>query len=130
MEERLSRIESKVDALDGKVDALDRKVDALDRKIDETAARLEGKIDLTAARLDRKIDLTAARLDSKIDVQIESVRDDIRQVAEGLITLGQRMDRRFDELIERMAADRRMFMGILGNHQGRIASLEQRADGR
>ena len=37
MEERLARVETKVDAVDKKVDAVDKRVDEVDKKVDALA---------------------------------------------------------------------------------------------
>ena len=97
--------------------SLDRKIDqntaCLDRKIDQSTARLDRKIDQSMARLDRKIDESTTRLDGRIDklnrkfddlsrkfdntqMLVEEVRDDVRKVAEYLVVMDQKWDRRFD----------------------------------
>jgi peptidoglycan hydrolase CwlO-like protein len=129
MNESLGRIEAQVIALDRK---LDSQIDRVDRRIDLVIVRLEiveQKVDVLDQKvdaLDRKIDTTADRLDRKIDVSVEALQGDIRTVAEGLVALGERMDRRFDEMARDNVAFRASLFGILGNHEERISTLERR----
>ena len=78
------------------------------------------------ATMNEQLARIEAKVDRKVDVPIKTVRDDIRHLAEGLTAMGERMDRRFDEGLRQAAADRRMFLGILGNHEERISTLERR----
>ena len=80
------KIDQNTTRLDRRIDDLDRKVDGLDRKFDE---------------LDRKVDKTL--------VLVEDVRDDVRKMAEYLVVMDHKWDRRFDD------------------HETRIVNLEKHA---
>ena len=88
---------------------------SLDRKIDESTARLDRKIDQSTARLDGRIDGLDRKfdeLDRKVDktrVLVEDLRGDVRNIAEYLVVMDQKWDRRFD------------------NHETRIVNLEKHA---
>ena len=75
--------------------SLDRKINQntarLDRRVDESTAHLDGRID----NLDRKFDVLSRKFD-RTQMLAEEVRDDVRKVAEYLVVMDQKWDRRFD----------------------------------
>ena len=124
MDDGLARIERKVDALDAK---LETQIDRVDRRVDGVIARLDVvgvRLDQLTTRVD-VLDRKVEALDRKIDVQFKAVRDEVRNLAEGLVALGERMDRRFDEMIRDSQDFRQALYGILGNHEERITALER-----
>jgi hypothetical protein len=61
-----------------------------------------------------------------VDVLYEDTRDDIRLLGEGLVTLGERMERGFADLRELIAGSTRFWETAFANHEGRIRRLEDR----
>ena len=68
-------------------------------------------------------------LEHRMEVRFDDVKSRFNQMAENIEVLGERMDRRFDEAHKARLEDRKMFVDILGNHEGRIRRLED-APGR
>ena len=73
---------------------------ALGARIDDLEQQLTARIEDTEQRLTARIDETTHQLRAEIadarrhsDVLFESLRDDIRMVAEGLAVVGAKMDR-------------------------------------
>ena len=73
---------------------------SLRARVDDTEQRLTARIDDTEQRLTARIDDMAEQLRGEIvdarrhsDVLFESLRDDIRLVAEGLAVIGAKVDR-------------------------------------
>lgn len=118
---RFETVENGIGVLDRKVEALDQRVVLLARKVDVLDRKFETRFDSVDRRFDtrdQKIDSQVQRLDSKIDVQVESL-------AEGILWLGERMDRRFDQMEAAATKDRQVFLDVPGRPEDRITSLER-----
>jgi hypothetical protein len=81
LSDRIDIISRQVDGLSGKVDSLSGKVDSLDGRLDATASSLRDEM--------RQIGQESKR---HSEVLFESLRDDIRIVAEGLVSLGAKVE--------------------------------------
>ena len=102
MEERLARVETKVDAVDKKVDAVDKRVDEVDKKVDALA--------------------NATR------IQFEQVREDIKKLGEGYEQGLKNISNQIKELDQSWAAKWWPHELALKDHAKRITVLEQNRD--
>jgi tetrahydromethanopterin S-methyltransferase subunit G len=105
-EERLERIEQKLDVLTDGVATLAVHAERVDRKLDHLDQRVD--------HLDQKVDLNGARLDQKID------------------RLGEKMDAGFSRMEKRLHSIEATQSAInielsdkIENHEGRIVKLEK-----
>jgi septal ring factor EnvC (AmiA/AmiB activator) len=94
---------------DGKMPGADGWNDA-----EMTVGQLKTHVDQRFKQVDRRFD--------ELRVLSESVRDDVRKVAEGLAANTNAVDR----FLRDIAADRARFEGRLDNHEARITILESR----
>jgi len=78
----------------------------LGTRIDASAAQLDARIDASAARLDARIDASAAETRRHTGVLAEGLKSDIALVAEGVITLTERLSAEMREGFE--IIDRRL----------------------
>ena len=78
------------DRIDTRLDGIDTRLDRMDARLDRMDARLDG-IDTRLDRMDARLDGMGSRLDGLEDdvrqtrILVEGQRDDIRQLAEGII---------------------------------------------
>ena len=111
---RFARMDARFDAIEARLDRLEARQDRLEARQD----RLEARQDPLEARLTRS------------EVLWESMRDDLRRVAEAVIALSERLDRRFDGIqvqFDRFAVD---FGTVQLDHGARIEALERQRRGR
>ncbi len=89
---RVQALDGRVQTLDGRVQALDARVQTLDASLHEVDARLSAEIGRveTTLRLEIREEGIATR--RHFDVVTESLRDDIRIIAEGLIALDAKVE--------------------------------------
>jgi len=114
MQERLERVEMKVDHLETKVNGLEIKVDRLETKVDGLGTKVD--------RLDDKMDAQGRRF----DVQMEDLRSTIVTFAENI---GGRMDGIAHQLSDSQASWETKFSDhalTLRDHGRRITMLERR----
>jgi chromosome segregation ATPase len=102
LSDRIDTLSRQVDGLGGQVDGLGGRVDSLGGQVDSLGGRVDslgGKVD----SLDGRLDATASSLRDEMrqigqeskrhsEVLFESLRDDIRIVAEGLVSLGAKVE--------------------------------------
>jgi len=112
-EERLERIEQKLDVLTDGVATLAVHAERVDRKLDHLDQRVD-HLDQKVDHLDQKVDLNGARLDQKID------------------RLGEKMDAGFSRIEKRLHSIEATQSAInielsdkIENHEGRIVKLEK-----
>src|SRR5258708_34933257 len=96
MQERLERVETKVDRVDTKVGGLETRFDRLETRVDHLETRF-GDLDTKVDGLATSLVAVESRLSAKIDVQMENMRDVIKKFAEGL---GGRLDAIAQQLTE------------------------------
>ena len=82
------------DALEARFDRLDARFDGLEGRIEQLDARVEG-LDARVERLDQRQEQRFEETRRHFDVIAESLRDDIRMIAEGLVALSTRVDQAF-----------------------------------
>ncbi len=115
MDTRFDRLEARQDALEASMSRLEARQEALETRMDGLDAR-QGSVE---ARLSRS------------EVLWESMRHEIRLLAEGMVALSERLDRRFDGIqvqFDRFAVD---FGTVQLDHGARLQALEgwRRAQG-
>jgi chromosome segregation ATPase len=120
-DKRFEVLETKLDAIDNKLDAHDKRLDAIDNKLDAQSKQLDAQskqldahgkqLDAQSKQLDahgKQLDAHGKQLDAhgteqhRLGVLVEKLQDDVRGVAEGLIGLGDRMDRGFRDVLVRL----------------------------
>jgi len=101
----------------------------LDVKIDQTRVQLEGKIDQTRVQLEGKIDQTRVQLEGKIEkteLQVESLRGDIRQLAEGIANVDEKVDRHIEETARQFDDVKALMRLYYVPLEQRVTALESR----
>jgi hypothetical protein len=68
-----------------------------------------------------------ATLRREMHVLIEGVHDHIRLVVESAASQSEGIIRKLDEMNAVNREDQKIFKSVLANHEGRIATLEERA---
>ena len=114
MPERLERLETKVDHLELRFDRLEARFDVLETRFDVLETRFD--------RLETRFDMLATRM----DVQTESVRTDIRTLADFIGGVIERLDRQHAESQAQTGAKFDIRDLVLQDHTCRITSLEKR----
>ncbi len=82
------------DALDARFDGLEGRIEQLDARVKGLDARVEG-LDARVDRLDQRQEQRFEETRRHFDVIAESLRDDIRMIAEGLVALSTKVDQAF-----------------------------------
>jgi len=138
MAEQLNRIEGRIDSLEQRVSVVQADVAVLQSDVSvlkndvhvlkEDVSVLKGDVSVLKSDVsDLKGELREFRHAGKI--QFENVDKGFKQVAEQYVSLGERMDRRFDAMERRQATDMAFIKQVLADHEGRIRGLED-APGR
>ena len=107
---RFDRIEARMDALEGRMGALEGRMGALEERMGALEGRmgaLEGRMDV----LEGRTGALEGRL-TRSEVLWESMRDDIRRVAEGVVAMNERLDRFQDETVAHFDSLERRLGGI------------------
>ena len=94
LEGRIDRQDARFDGLDARFDGLEGRIDGQDVRFDGLDARIEG-LDARVDRLDQRQEQRFEETRRHFDVIAESLRDDIRMIAEGLVALSTRVDQAF-----------------------------------
>jgi chromosome segregation ATPase len=81
---RFARMDARFDRLEARMDALEARMDALEVRMGGLEVRMGG--------LEARQDGLEARL-TRSEVLWESMRDDLRRVAEGVVAVNERLDR-------------------------------------
>jgi hypothetical protein len=90
--EDLRNLNEHVRRVDGRVGDLDTRVGALDTRVGELDTRLSAEIQQVETALRQEIREEGITTRRHFDVVAESLRDDIRIIAEGLIALGTKVE--------------------------------------
>jgi len=91
--------------------------------IDNVSERLT-KLEVTVAQGFHDAEMRDLALSSKVDVTVESLRDEIRSVANAVASLGDEMRRTVDTVRKEHAADRNVLTVTLQQHARRLNDLE------
>ncbi len=114
--EEIKRIGEKLDKTAQRLDAMDLRFDAIDARFDAVDARFDRDEATTRDRFDE--------MQRHLDVTAESLRGEIRLVAEGVLTVDDKLSRFRGEMDEfRTAVDLRF------NHIEAIVSSRSRQNG-
>jgi archaellum component FlaC len=116
IDQRFDGVDQRFDAVDQRFDGVDRRFDAVDQRFDAVDRRFEGvdqrrdAVDRTFEAVDHRLDKADQRFDAvdqrfdelkrHFDVVGESLRGDIRLVAEGLVGADERSAREFARVRE------------------------------
>jgi tetrahydromethanopterin S-methyltransferase subunit G len=112
----LAALAARIDETNARIDKtnarFDSRFDETTARFDETNARFDSRFDEVNARFDEtnaRIELTDARIDSmaavlrrEISVATESMKHEVQLVAEAVLDTRQEMNRRFNELDEKI----------------------------
>ena len=104
---RFARIDARLERIEARQEALETRVGALEARVGALEARL-----------------------TRAEVLRESMRDDLRRVAEGVVALNERLDRGLESIqvrFDRFAVD---FGTVQLDHGARIEALERQRRGR
>jgi len=95
MEERVARLEAKVDHIQSDVSELKVEVRRLDDKIDKVEQRLTAKIDAADQKLTAKIDAVDQKLTAKIDAVDQKLTSKTEAILEKItgLQVGRALDR-------------------------------------
>ena len=105
-----------------KFDQVDQRFEAIDRRLDQVATKEELEAKLAETR-------------RHMGVLVEAVRDDVRQVAEGVAETNQRLDR-FEQKVEAEFVETRAMIRVsyvqldrrIQDLEGNYASLSERVE--
>ena len=111
MKDRVSQVEAAIVEFRGDFAAVDARFDAVDRRFDA---------------VDRRFDDLEQRLNSRIDLQVERLEQLVTTTAEGFAGVLSSIEREIQEFRAEMREQARQISLILANHEGRLASLEDR----
>jgi archaellum component FlaC len=89
---RVQSLDARVERLDSRVQTLDSRVQTLDASLHEVDARLSADIRRVETTLRQEIREEGIATRRHFDVVAESLRDDIRIIAEGLIALDAKVE--------------------------------------
>jgi chromosome segregation ATPase len=104
---RFDSVDGRFDGLVGRLDGIDRRLDAMDQRFGAMDVRFDAmdiRFDTMSGRLTEhdgrfgRIDAALGDLKQSIAVQFEDTRREIKLSLEAVEGLGERMDRRFDEI--------------------------------
>jgi outer membrane murein-binding lipoprotein Lpp len=102
---RVDRLDAKVEKLTERVDGLETKVDGLDIKVDKLTSRVDG-LDAKVGNLKSSVEGLDSRV-LRLTIMQEDLRDDVKRVADGVAGADGRFDRierSLDELKSMMAS--------------------------
>jgi len=94
LERRIDGQDVRFDGLDARIDGLEGRIEQLDARVKGLDARVEG-LDARVDRLDQRQEQRFEETRRHFDVIAESLRDDIRMIAEGLVALSTKVDQAF-----------------------------------
>jgi chromosome segregation ATPase len=120
MQDRLERVETKIDALASVVTTLDGRVFNLEGKV--------STLDHKVTRLDEKvssIDDKVAQLGAKIDIQVEGLRELVQRTAEGYSATLDSMVRELADFRSEIRVKTSDTDLIVRDHERRITTLQQ-----
>ena len=118
VEARFTGTDNRLTGIDQRFDGVDQRLDGIDKRFDGVDDRFAG-IDQRFDGIDQRFDGVDQRFDelkSQLKTEIESVRDDIRIVAEGFATQATESLRNAD--------DHKKFNERLDRHDLRLLALE------
>jgi chromosome segregation ATPase len=116
IETRLTRIEARQDSMEARLDRVEARLDRVEVRLDGMEARLDGM----EARLDRiEVRLT------RVEVLHEDIRTELRRVAEGVVSLSERLDREVRAIHVRFDRFEVDFGTVQMDHEIRLTALEQ-----
>ena len=95
LSDRIDILSRQFDGLGGQVDGLGGRVDSLGGQVDSLVGKvdgLDGRLDATASSLRDEMRQIGQESKRHSEVLFESLRDDIRIVAEGLVSLGAKVE--------------------------------------
>lgn len=127
---RFARMDARFDAIEARLDRLEARMGGLETRMGGLETRmggLEGRQESLETRmgaLEGRQDSLDTRL-ARSEVLWESMRHDLRLVAEGVVALGERVDRRLDGIqvqFDRFAVD---FGTVQLDHGARLEALER-----
>jgi chromosome segregation ATPase len=79
---RLDRVEGRLDGIDGRLDRVDGRLDRVDGRLDRIDGRLDG--------IERTLADIRERMATK--VELENTNENVKKMADGYVTVGQRLD--------------------------------------
>ena len=107
---RFARMDARFDAIEARLDRLEARMDRLEARMDRLEARMDG-LEGRMSGLEVRQDALETRL-TRSEVLWESMRDDLRRVAEGVVAVDERLDRFQAEMRGRLEEHDRRFDGI------------------
>ena len=119
MDERMTRVETRLDGIVSDIDVLKADVSVL--KTDVSVLKADVK-ELKHDMVGVKQELRA--IHHRIDVVVEHVDDGFRRQAELMQAIDERHERRAVESAAAHEREMQLLRDVLGNHEGRIRQLE------
>ena len=93
MDRRFDRVDRRFERIDRRFERIDRRFERIDRRIGDVVKTLRGEMVTLRSDLGREIADSAAETRRHFDVVAESLRSDIRILAEGIAMQNERLDR-------------------------------------
>jgi uncharacterized coiled-coil protein SlyX len=120
VEGRLTLVEVRLTGVEGRLTQVEDRLTGVESRLTGVESRLTG-VESKVDRLEQKVE----HLDHRMGVRFDDVDGRLNQMAEQFVSLGERMERGFEQVRRDRLEDRQMFLDILGNHEGRIRGLEK-----
>jgi chromosome segregation ATPase len=117
LNERFNAIDQRFDAVDKRFDAVDKRFDAADKRFDAVDKRFDAA--------DERMDGLEGAIRAN-GVEIEGLRGDIKQVAEGVAATNQRIDAFQTDVSKQFEEMRQIFNASHSNLHSRVSALESR----
>ena len=101
VDSRFDGVDQRFEGVDQRFDGIDQRLDGIDKRLEEVDKRFEG-IDKRFDETNQRIADSEASLGHRFDVTIEHLKDRFDFLAEGLVAVDQKVDRRCDSLEARI----------------------------
>jgi hypothetical protein len=128
-ERRFDAVERRFDAVDQRFDADDQRFVAVDQRFGVVAEGLRSEIRAGDEKAVRRLDAVDQRFDElkrHFDVVGESLRGDIRLIAEGLVGTSERSAREFERVREEIGEVKSLVRVSYGELDRRMQALERK----
>jgi archaellum component FlaC len=118
IDQRLDGMDQRLDGIDQRLDGIDQRLDGIDRRID----RVEGRL----GRVESRLDYVEGQV-RQVYVVVEGLDHKIQLVAEGVTTVGERLERYRHEAAEATEESRSLTRLAFRHLDRRTTRLETRA---
>ena len=134
--ELIAYLDERFRGIDERFRGIDERFQGMDERFRETSQQIQGFREETSHRFDR-VDERLAKAEEKLgqldeqlrwtDVKVEALHNDIRQVAEGVIMMNQKLDASKEEVAREFKDTKALLQAGYRDLDKRVKVLERRA---